>query len=66
MGLFSDLLFGTETPENKKRLSTGNWNDLADDYEDYYEELHDDAIGGDQSAIDEMHEEFGDDWDEEY
>lgn len=66
MGLFSDLFFGTGIPENKKRPSTGNWNDLADDYEDYYGELHDDAICGDQSAIDEMREEFGDDWESDY
>lgn len=66
MRFFSDLLFGTSTNENKRKINTANWNDLTDDYEDYYGELHDDAICGDQSAIEEMNEEFGDDWESEY
>lgn len=39
---------------------------MADNYNDYYEELYGDAICGDQSAIEEMNEEFGDDWESEY
>lgn len=35
------------------------------DYESYYEELADDAVMGDSNAIEEMHDEFGDDWEEE-
>lgn len=36
------------------------------DYESYYEELADDAVMGDTNAIEEMHDEFGDDWEEEW
>lgn len=36
------------------------------DYDSYYEELADDAIMGDSDAAEEMHDEFGDDWEEEW
>lgn len=42
------------------------YSDLADDYNDYYEEVFDAAMSGDQACIDEMREEFGDDWESEY
>ena len=36
------------------------------EYDDYYEDLYDDAAAGDSDAIDEMEDEFGDDWEGEY
>lgn len=66
MRFFNDLLFGTSTSENKRKINTANLNDLTDDYENYYGELHDDAICGDQSATEEINEEFWDAWESEY
>lgn len=68
MGFLSDLFFGTDStgPVPKKAPNNGGWTPLEDDYDNYYEELHDDAMCGDQDAIDEMEEEFGDDWEAEY
>lgn len=68
MGFFSDLLFGTDSTSStpKKKPNNGVWTPLEEDFDDYYEQLHDDAVYGDQDAIDEMEEEFGDDWEGEY
>lgn len=68
MGLLSDLFFGSSEPVNsgKKKPNNGGWNSLVDEYDDYYEQLHDDAMCGDLDAQAEMKEEFGDDWEGEY
>jgi len=68
MGFFSDLLFGTDSTSStpKKKQNNSTWAPFEDEYDNYYEQLHDDAMCGDQDAIDEMEEEFGDDWEGEY
>lgn len=67
MGFLSDLFFGTElTDSAPKKKPNGGWTPFEDNYDDYYEQIHDDAMSGDQDAIDEMEEEFGDDWGGEY
>lgn len=66
MGLFSDIFFGTSQTNNGSRKNPIGGNFLGDDYEDYYEEIHDDAMCGDLDAQAEMREEFGDDWEGEY
>lgn len=69
MGFLSDIFFGTDTAgaaPKKNPNNGGGWAPLEDDYDDYYEQIHDDAMCGDQDAIDEMREEFGDDWEGEY
>jgi len=40
--------------------------DLSDDYSSYYMQTYDDALMGDRDAIDELREEFGEDWGEEF
>lgn len=66
MGFFSDLLFGLSEPvtTGRKKPVNGGW--MGDDYDDYYEQLHDDAMSGDLDAQSEMREEFGDGWEGEY
>lgn len=64
MGFLSDVFFGLDSG-SAKRSGNGGWMEPRFD-DDYYEDLHDDAINGDFDARDEMREEFGDDWDEEY
>lgn len=49
-----------------KKPNNGVWAPLEDDYDDYYEQIHDDAMSGDLDAQAEMREEFGDDWEGEY
>lgn len=69
MGFLSDLFFGTDSTSSvdpKKKQNNGGWSPLKDDYDNYYEQIHDDAMCGDQDAIAEMREEFGDDWEGEY
>lgn len=66
MGLFSDLFFGPSDSMNTGKKKPANDSLLGDDYDDYYEQLHDDAVFGDEDAIAEMEEEFGDDWEGEY
>lgn len=68
MGFFSDLLFGTDSTGSvpNKKPNNGGWAPLEDDYDNYYEQLHDDAMCGDLDAQAEMREEFGDDWEGEY
>lgn len=68
MGLLSDIFFGTDTAgaSPKKKPNNGGWAPLEDDYDDYYEQIHDDAMSGDLDAQAEMREEFGDDWEGEY
>lgn len=68
MGFLIDLLFGTKLSSSfsdKKRINSGLTN-FDEDYDDYFEQLHDDAMCGDLDGIDEMEEEFGDDWEGEY
>lgn len=68
MGFLSDLFFGTDSTDAapKKKPNNGGWAPLEDDYDDYYEQIHDDAMSGDLDAQAEMREEFGDDWEGEY
>lgn len=68
MGFLSDIFFGTDSTSSapKKKTITGGWSPLEDDYDDYYEQIHDDAMSGDLEAQSEMREEFGDDWEGEY
>lgn len=66
MGFLFDFLFGPSEPVNAGRQKTDAWNSSSNDYDDYYEQIHDDAFSGDPDAQDEMHEEFGDDWEGEY
>lgn len=40
--------------------------DFAQDYMRYYQETYDDAMMGDESAVMEMQDEFGDDWKGEF
>lgn len=64
MGLI-DFLFGTDsTPlNNQQKKKPDSWSPYGSLSEhEYYEDLYDDACSGDQEAIDEMREEFGDDW----
>ena len=66
MGIL-DFLF--EPPKNSKqpKKNSGGWDwSSHDDEDDYFEELHSDAFSGDKGAIDEMKDEFGDDWESEY
>ena len=51
---------------DRQNIKETYYSDLADDYNDYYEEVYDSAMGGDQACIDEIREEFGDDWESEY
>ena len=39
---------------------------FAQDYMRYYQETYDDAMMGDESAVMEMQDEFGDDWKGEF
>lgn len=69
MGFLSDLFFDTDSISSvdpKKKTNNGGWSPLENDYDNYYEQVHDDAMCGDQDAIAEMREEFGDDWEGEY
>lgn len=69
MGFFSDLFFGTDSSNEangKKRKSENSWDSFSRDYDDYYSELHQDAMEGDIGAQEEMRDEFGDDWEHEY
>lgn len=66
MGFLFDFLFGPSEPVNKGSQKTDTWNLSNNDYDDYYEQIHDDAFSGDLDAQAEMHDEFGDDWEGEY
>ena len=77
MGLLSDLILGTSgsdgnSPRGASKSGAGKpgWGKglLGDEneYDDYYEDLYDDAAARDSDAIDEMEDEFGDDWEGEY
>ena len=68
MGFLSDLFFGPSEPVNtgKKKPDDRGWSPFGNDYDDYYGQLHDDAMSGDLDAQAEMREEFGDDWEGEY
>lgn len=66
MGFFSNLLFGTGAPSSNNRRPTTGFHSLEDGYDDYYETTYDEAMSGDESCIEEMREEFGDDWESEY
>ena len=64
MGLLN-LLFGTEnvSQNNQPKKKSDEWSPFGGLSEhDYYEDLYDDACAGDQEAIQEMRDEFGDDW----
>ena len=67
MEFFSDLLFGSSNSASSGKIkpSKSGWN-FTPKYDDYYEELYDDATMGDKGAQAEMREEFGDDWKCEY
>lgn len=67
MRLFNDLFFGSSKSgsADKIKSSKSSWN-FTPKYDDYYEELYDDATMGDKGAQAEMREEFGDDWKCEY
>lgn len=76
MSLFSDLILdssasssrgkGVKSGSGKAGWGKGLYGDDEDEYDDYYEDLYDDAAAGDSDAIDEMEDEFGDDWEGEY
>ncbi len=68
MGFFNDLFFGASSSDSdKKKKNSGLYSGPFDnDYDNYYGALHDEAMAGDESAIEEMEEEFGDDWEEQY
>ena len=64
-----EIMFHEMMDENdftdRQNIKETYYSDLADDYNDYYEEVYDSAMGGDQACIDEIREEFGDDWESE-
>ncbi len=72
MGFFSDFLFGTSSDSEKKTNGQKNFGafgnsgffDSGDSF--YYEELSEDARCGDIEAIQEMREEFGENWRDEW
>jgi|BioPla2DNA2_1021312.scaffolds.fasta_scaffold03665_2 hypothetical protein len=68
MGFLSDLFFGSSRPVNsgKKETTSDSWNSSDRDYDDYYDQVYDDAMCGDLDAQAEMREEFGDGWEGEY
>ncbi len=72
MGFFSDLFFGTSSLDSSNSNQRKKKNDnfyagpFDNDYDNYYGALYDEAMAGDQSAIMEMEEEFGEDWEGEY
>lgn len=66
MGFLSDLFFGPSEPLNTGKKKPDSWNTFNNEYDDYYEQLHDDGMSGDLDAQFEMREEFGDDWEGEY
>lgn len=67
MGLLRFLLGLDDTPDPKPTAGTGTTSDSYEtEYDDYYQDVYDDAVSGDADAIDEMEEEFGDDWEGEY
>lgn len=68
MGFLTDFIFGSsESMQNgKKQPADRSWSPFGNDYDDYYGELHNDAMSGDLDAQAEMREELGDDWEEEY
>lgn len=60
-----DNAFGSYEQDVLK--SDGFYNDkLADDYIRYYQETYEDAMMGDEDAIMEMQDEFGDDWEGDF
>jgi len=65
MGLIKDLFYPSEADAKKKPVA-GVPGAFEEDYEDYYGELHDEAICGNLAAEEEMREEFGDDWEGEF
>lgn len=66
MSLF-DLLFGTETPvQNINSYKKNDPYSRSCMEEDYYEDTYCDAKSGNEEAISEMREEFGDDWESEF
>lgn len=67
MGFLSDLLFGSSSTSATNNFNPRNnsYSRMSDE-DDYYEDLHCDAMSGDQDAINEMREEFEDDWEGEY
>lgn len=68
MGLLKDLLFGsTDSSASSKKGATKTKNfNFEKDYNDYYQSVYDDALAGDEAAQEEMHDEFGKDWEGEY
>lgn len=51
---------------NGKDYEHDETEDFAQDYMRYYQETYDDAMMGDESAVMEMQDEFGDDWKGEF
>jgi hypothetical protein len=72
MGFFSDFLFGPSSNSEKKANGQknsgtfGNSGFFDSDNSNYYEELAEDARSGDLSAIQEMRDEFGENWREQW
>lgn len=63
--------YGSENLSSQSAFSNQQSTDnrlehAAREYDSYYEELADDAIMGDSDAAEEMRDEFGDDWEEEW
>ncbi len=68
MGFLYDLFFNSNSgnSKNNQKKSDSWFSNSNNSYDDYYEELHSDALSGDKGARDEMEDEFGDDWEDEY
>ncbi len=72
MGFFSDFLFGPSSNSEKKANGQKNFGAFGNsgffdsDNSNYYEELAEDARCGDLSAIQEMRDEFGENWREQW
>lgn len=72
---FSKAVSGDEAPENHGKQQNFHKRYYSDDesdedlerrYENYYLELHDAAESGDKQALEEIKNEFGDDWESDF
>lgn len=71
---FSKAVSGDEPPENHEKRQNfhksydddDSDDDLERRYENYYLELHDAAESGDKQALEEIKNEFGDDWESDF
>lgn len=72
MGFLMDLLFGFGASAGGKKSSGaksgffGGYENSIDGHDDYFGQVHNDAMMDDPAAIDEMRDEYGDDWEGEW